>query len=205
MRRNDIVVYSLEIVLLIYLILFNFWISKQYLDYIYIISTLFFGVVAFISCKSLGLINKKSSISYSVYQTIIILVIVYYIITYIFGLFTGFLTSAYSLKFLSIIKNILNVIFLYYFKEIYRFTIIKTGGKLKIVIVTLLLTLFDILMTSRISIMNNYTEIFEFIEAIVVPKLTLNILLTYISFKISYKHTLTFLLLYTLPYLSIYQ
>ncbi|MDO4375711.1 MAG: signal peptidase I [bacterium] len=199
MKRNDIVVYFLLIMLLIYLFVLNFVVTQHYLSYIYIISTIFFGIMALVSYKLLGIPKKKSSISYSVYQTIIISVIVYYIITYIFGLFTGFLTSAYSLKFLSILKNVLSVLFLYYFKEVFRFSIVNTKGKLKIVIVTLFLTMFDILMTSRISGMNGYVEIFEFIEAIVVPKLALNILLTYISYKMSYKHALAFLLLYTMP------
>ena len=199
MKRNDIVVYFLEILLLGYLFLLNFVITKNYLSYIYIISTTFFGVLALVSYKLLGVSKKRSSISYSVYQTLIISVILYYIIIYIAGLFIGFLTSAYSLKFLSILKNIFSVLFLYYFKEIFRFSVIKTKGMLKIVIVTLLLTVFDILMTSRIGMMNGYVEIFEFVEAIVVPKLALNVLLTYIAYKISYKHSLTFLLLYMLP------
>lgn len=198
MKKNDIVVYFLLMVLLVYLFVLNFVVAQHCLSYIYIISTIFFGIMALVSYKLLGIPKKKSSISYSVYQTIIISVIVYYIITYIFGLFTRFLTSAYSLKFLSIFKNVLSVLFLYYFKEVFRFSIVNTKGKLKIVIVTLFLTMFDLLMTSRISGMNGYVEIFEFIEAIVVLKLALNILLTYISYRMSYKHALAFLL-YTMP------
>lgn len=160
MKKNDIVVYFLLMVLLVYLFVLNFVVAQHCLSYIYIISTIFFGIMALVSYKLLGIPKKKSSISYSVYQTIIISVIVYYIITYIFGLFTRFLTSAYSLKFLSIFKNVLSVLFLYYFKEVFRFSIVNTKGKLKIVIVTLFLTMFDLLMTSRISGMNGYVEIF---------------------------------------------
>ena len=199
MKRNDIVVYFLLIVLLVYLFILNFVVIQHYLSYIYIISTIFFGILALISYKLLGISKKRSSISYNVYQSIIISVIVYYIITYIFGLFTGFLTSAYSFKFLSILKNVLSVLFLYYFKEVFRFSIVRTKGKLKIVILTLFLTMFDILMSSKISGLSGYVEVFEFFEAVIIPKLALNILLTYISYKMSYKHALAFLLLYTMP------
>ena len=60
--------------------------------------------------------NKKD-----VFLNILIVLIIYFIITYILGIFTGFLRNPYSLKLLSIVRNMFPILTLILIREFFRY------------------------------------------------------------------------------------
>lgn len=202
MKKNNIIIYLSEFLLLIYIIMFKTIVSKYFVSYISIINNLFFVILVLIIYNIIGLPKRKSLINYSGIQTLIICFIVYYLLIYIFGLFYGFLSNAYSLKFLNIARNIIGAVIFYILKEVYRYMIAQKARKknyLPLLIATILITVLDIIMEINSYDLSTSSGIFEFIEASILPKLALSSLLSYISYKFNYKLAILFLLLFDLP------
>lgn len=201
MKKNIKVIYLSELLLLIYIIIFKTVILKYLNAYTNIISILTFGVLLILVYIFLGIDKRRKMIDYNAIQTIFICFIIYYFLTYLFGMFFGFLTNAYSLKIKNVMPNVIGALLIYGLKEIYRYIVIKNSKKNKnsIVIVTLLLAVLDIIMEMNAYSFNSGTAIFEFIEITVLPKLALSFLLSYISYKFNYKLAILFLILYDLP------
>lgn len=202
MKKNNIIIYLSEFLLLIYIIMFKTIVSKYFVSYISIFNNLFFVILVLIIYNIIGLPKRKSLINYSGIQTLIICFIVYYLLIYIFGLFYGFLSNAYSLKFLNIARNIIGAVIFYILKEVYRYMIAQKARKknyLPLLIATILITVLDIIMEINSYDLSTSSGIFEFIEASILPKLALSSLLSYISYKFNYKLAILFLLLFDLP------
>lgn len=202
MKKNNIIIYLSEFLLLIYIIMFKTIVSKYFVSYISIFNNLFFVILVLIIYNIIGLPKRNSLINYSGIQTLIICFIVYYLLIYIFGLFYGFLSNAYSLKFLNIARNIIGAVIFYILKEVYRYMIAQKARKknyLPLLIATILITVLDIIMEINSYDLSTSSGIFEFIEASILPKLALSSLLSYISYKFNYKLAILFLLLFDLP------
>ena len=74
--------------------------------------------------------NKKD-----IMFTLLICIFVYFLLTYIFGLITGFVKNGYSLKFVNIIKNIFPYILLILTREIFRYIYFNKAKNSKILMV----------------------------------------------------------------------
>lgn len=199
--KNKIVIYLSELLLLIYIIIFKTIIMSKWNAYIDLANILFFSILALILYFTLGYRKKRSMIHYSAMQTMIICFIFYYFLTYFFGMFFGFLSNSYSLKILSILKNVIFALLFYGVREFYRFVVIKNTDRKKIslILVTLLLAVLDIIMGINAYTLTTGAGIFEFVEASILPKLALSIFLTYTSYHLDLKFSILFLVLYELP------
>ena len=201
MKKNNIVIYLSELLLLIYIIIFKTIFLKYLNAYIDIANILVFSILTALVYVFLGFQKRRKLIDYNAIQTISICFIVYYFLTYLFGMFFGFLSNAYSLKILNIIKNITVALVIYGLKEIYRYIVVKKTEKnyMPIILLTILLAVLDIIMEINAYDLNTGSGIFEFIEAVILPKTALSFILSYISYKFNYKLTILFLILYDLP------
>lgn len=126
---------------------------------------------------------------------ILIMVIAYYIITYTLGFFFGFNKTGYSLKILSILKNILPVIITIPILELLRYIYVTKGYVYKsIMFVTLVnFVLLDItLLVGSISTL-------QFILVVLMPCISKNVLLLYFSSKVGYKPSILYRYLLELP------
>lgn len=201
MKKNNIVIYLSELLLLIYIIIFKTIFLKYLNAYIDIANILVFSILTALVYVFLGFQKRRKLIDYNAIQTISICFIVYYFLTYLFGMFFGFLSNAYSLKILNIIKNITVALVIYGLKEIYRYIVVKKTEKnyMPIILLTILLAVLDIIMEINAYDLNTGSGIFEFVEAVILPKTALSFILSYISYKFNYKLAILFLILYDLP------
>lgn len=128
---------------------------------------------------------------------ILIYSIIYYLITYIGGLYLGFTKTAYSLKILPILNHIWPVILTIVFTEILRYIFMSKCFDKKLLAFLLIIntTLIDITL-----LVNTYSYgIFSFILLVLIPSLSKNILLTYIVYKVGYKPSIIYRLLFEIP------
>lgn len=202
MKKNNLFIYLSELILLIYIIIFKPVILEYFVAQIDIINIVFFSVLILMLYFTVGFPRKRSLINYNAVQTVLICFIVYYVLIYIFGLFFGFLSSAYSLRLINVLKNVGIATVLIILKELYRYIVVqkvKSRNYIPIILVIVFLTFLDVIMEINIYDLTNGIGIFEFVEASVIPNLALNILLSYISYKFNYNIAIVFLLLYRLP------
>lgn len=202
MKKNNLCIYLSEVCLLIYIIMFKTIVSKYFVSYIDVFNIVFWGILGIVVYKVLGLPKKNSLMNYSGLQVIIICMIGYYFLTYLFGLFYGFLSSAYSLNFLNILSNMVPVLIVYILREIYRYIIVQKTRKknyFPLILATLLIAVLDIIMEINGYDLRSGAGIFEFLEASVLPNLALSALLSYISYKFNYKLGIIFLIMFDLP------
>lgn len=202
MKKSNICIYISEIILFIYIIMFKPIIIDKYLKYIDIINIIFFSLLLLFICLTNGIPKKKTLLTKNAIEKIVIYSTIYYIVIYILGLFFGFLLNAHSLKILRIIENILTTSIIIIIKEIYRYVIVKKTQKKKyipIIIVTALLTVLDIMMQINNYNFSNIVEIFELIEANIIPNIALNILLSYCAYNFNYYVTIVLQLFVQLP------
>ena len=202
MKKDNIVIYFSELLLLIYIIIFKIFIQKIIPNYIDLSNLLFFGILCFSTYKLLGFSKKRASLNYNAGQLITITIIIYYVSIYLFGLFFGFLKNSYSLTLTSIVRNTVPVIIMYILKEIYRYIIVsKKNNKsfLPMLVVTLLLAFLDIIMEINGYDLSSTRGITEMIGALILPKLAISALLSYIAYNFSYKLAIVFLVLIDLP------
>lgn len=202
MKKNNMIIYFSELLLLIYIIIFKIFIQNKIPNFIDIANIMFLGILCFTTYKLLGFSKKRASLNYNAGQSLIVTLILYYVATYIFGLFFGFLKNSYSLTLLSILKNSLSVIIIYVLKEIYRYIVVsKKSNKnfLYMLLVTLILAFLDIIMEINGYDLTTSSGIFEAIQALILPKLAISCLLSYISYNFSYKIAIMFLIIFDLP------
>ena len=203
MMKSEIKIICLsELLLLVYVIIFKLFISEYLIKYVELINILFLSLLVLLVYVCLGFHKKRLLIHKNVKQILIICFIGYYVLTYIFGLFFGFLKNGYSLTFFNILSNVLCAMLFYILKEIYRYIVVqklKKNSKFLIFLLVFILASLDIVMEINAYSFNDSIAIFEFIEASVLPRVALSGLLTYMSYKFDYKITFFYLLLYELP------
>lgn len=126
--------------------------------------------------------------------------IVFLIITYLLGLFTGFTKNGYSLEFISVLKNVIPFILYIFIGEIFRYMLVSKskGNRLLIPLIVILFILIDININinvniSRITSGDLFIEKFLTCFFISVSK---NIFLTYISYKVGYKPCVMYLFIF---------
>jgi len=206
MKRNYIILLSVEILTLLFLV-FNIFISSIFtltnLNYV----LLWLGMLIFL-ILTVGLEKEKNLYKIDIIQWIFIYVVSYFVIIYIFGFFFGFVRSIYSFAITSIIKNTLPVIAIIIFQELIRFIIISKSKEKKFLIYFMLIIFiaFDVLLALSIYNFSNAMGIFEFIFLLLIPSIINNTLFTYINYKSGYKVSIVYRLLMdvTLYLLPIY-
>lgn len=181
--------------------LLNIFFSHSFNEY-----TLFLFVIilALISFKLVGFDKNKNIMTKDIILSIIIYCILYYLVIYVIGFFTGFYRNIYNTKFISIIKNTFPVILLILSGETLRYTLNKKIDKNKFLIILSVLA-FTLLQNTMIlkkiitsSSISGSTTL-DYIGLIILPNLTSNIFLTYLSIKVGYKPCIVFRLFMELP------
>lgn len=195
-------IYVTELLLLIYIIIFNSVIVKYFLNYLNLINIVFFILLSLVTYYLLGFPKNKRLINYNAIQIVVIGFIIYYVIIYVLGLFFGFVSNVYSLSFFNILKNILLFFGYYFFREVYRFMVIKqtvNKKKLSYCIITILFVLLDIIMEINGYDLTNGMGMFDFICASLIPNIAINMLLSYVSCKFSFNVLILTIMMLKIP------
>ena len=198
-KRNNIIIISL---ILVYILIYALFIFTNFTKYIKVINCLFISLVTAMSYFMYGFqqcsINK---IRKKIIIEVGIAILLYFIITYTLGIFTGYYKNIYSLKIISIIKNGLLPLITVIALEIFRYIFVSSNrdSKSTIVWATLAIILFDVA-TSYYKIDHTLVALFIYFTVKVLPKIFKNVVLSYLTYQVGYHSCL----IYVIP-LCIYK
>lgn len=184
--------------IIIFVLLFDLFIFKK-LDK-YSICVFIFLLIG-LSYYLIGFRKVKSRYDKDIILTIFIYVFIYYIIIYLSGLFIGFTRNIYSLNFISIIKNILPVLIFITLVEILRYILnsqIK-DNKWLLVLSSIVFTLIDTVLIIKVTDFGNFYKVLNTFGLFVLPSLSKNMFLTFLTTKSSYKPCLIYRYLMEIP------
>lgn len=195
-RSQKIIIGLLSFMFLVLLI--NSFITKIFSRYSI---CAFIFIVLIISYLLLGMEKEKSRYNKDIILSILIYIAIYYITTYLFGLFIGFNKNVYSSNIILILKNIVPIIILIPLSELLRY-IINSKIKDNYILLGLsifVFTLIDTTITIQASSFKNFYDTLKVIGLFILPSLSKNYLLTYLTIKVSYKPNLVYRYLMELP------
>ena len=117
MKKSSNICFITIVLLIVFLILNMFLFNIK--------NTYIFSGILLLSSLLLFFLSGYSKNNYrnkkDVFLNILIVLIIYFIITYILGIFTGFLRNPYSLKLLSIVRNMFPILTLILIREFFRY------------------------------------------------------------------------------------
>lgn len=195
-RSQKIIIGLLSFMFLVLLI--NSFITKIFSRYSI---CAFIFIVLIISYLLLGMEKEKSRYNKDIILSLLIYIAIYYITTYLFGLFIGFNKNVYSSNIILILKNIVPIIILIPLSELLRY-IINSKIKDNYILLGLsifVFTLIDTTITIQASSFKNFYDTLKVIGLFILPSLSKNYLLTYLTTKVSYKPNLVYRYLMELP------
>ena len=163
---------------------------------------LFLFVSFLIIRKLIGFDWKNTSYTKNdVLITVLMYSVFYSVLTYLMGLFLGFLNTGYNLTILNIIKNIVINGLIIGLVEIIRYAIIKKGYKYKSIIVlsVIVFILSDITLVIRGFDLSIGSDLLKFMLSIVFTSIAKNVFLTYLTLKVGYKSAIAYRLVMELP------
>ncbi len=195
-RSQKIIIGLLSFMFLVLLI--NSFITKIFSRYSI---CAFIFIVLIISYLLLGMEKEKSRYNKDIILSLLIYIAIYYITTYLFGLFIGFNKNVYSSNIILILKNIVPIIILIPLSELLRY-IINSKIKDNYILLGLsifVFTLIDTTITIQASSFKNFYDTLKVIGLFILPSLSKNYLLTYLTIKVSYKPNLVYRYLMELP------
>ncbi len=148
-------------------------------------------IVLFLSCFlpfliiyiRLGYEKKKRRFTYETMFYTFVFVILFLLITYIIGLFTGFYHNVYRLNLNNIIRNVLPYILCIGVGELFRYEIVRKGegSNLSYVLITLLFVILDSTLFINTYDLASFDGLVKFICSILFPSVFKNLLLLYLT------------------------
>lgn len=174
-RSQKIIIGLLSFMFLVLLI--NSFITKIFSRYSI---CAFIFIVLIISYLLLGMEKEKSRYNKDIILSLLIYIAIYYITTYLFGLFIGFNKNVYSSNIILILKNIVPIIILIPLSELLRY-IINSKIKDNYILLGLsifVFTLIDTTITIQASSFKNFYDTLKVIGLFILPSLSKNYLLS---------------------------
>lgn len=187
-------IYIWEIFILIYL-LFSLYIiisPFKYYNYFNYLEALIWFILFIIILITNGFPKDNGFYKILGIKNAIIYCILYIIIVFVLGLFTGFSYSIYSHTITGLFNNIFPVLIMVTTRELIRYIILKKSYKnyKSIIFITCIFILYDLIFSLSLYNFNNSKEIFLFICLEFFSIVARNSLFTYISYNISVVPTL---------------
>ena len=190
MKTRSIKSWLIIVLLTAYIVLYKFFIFQNYMKYSEIISASFLMFLLALSIGLLGFRKDKITIlTKNVFKVVLLYLILAFLVMYGLGIFVGFLKNAYSLDALSLFNNIFIPIVIIVLVELIRYVVIGANKDKKsvIVILTILLTLFELFTSIRAIDLNDLAATFNITATIILPTIFKNILLSYLTYHVGYK------------------
>ena len=190
MKTRSIKSWLIIVLLTAYIVLYKFFIFQNYMKYSEIISASFLMLLLALSIGLLGFRKDKITIlTKNVFKVVLLYLILAFLVMYGLGIFVGFLKNAYSLDALSLFNNIFIPIVVIILVELIRYVVIGANKDKKsvIIIVTILLTIFELFTSIRAIDLNDLAATFNITATIILPTIFKNILLSYLTYHVGYK------------------
>ena len=142
----------------------------------------------------LGYEKNRQRFKKDIILNIVISTVTFQIVLYLSGIYLGFFKNGYSLTLFNILKNIIPIFLIILVSEFLRYCINVKGQKEKIVIVlsVLIFVLIDVSLQIHLYQLQNKKDVFELFSYLVLPSISKNILLTYLSIKFGYESSILY-------------
>ena len=182
MKKETYIIAVIEVLLLI-ISLFQIYVVKSFSYPIYL---LILFVILGISYYFLKFDKRKERLSKDVLLIIGIVVLLYWLIIYIVGYFSGFLMNSYQRSFLGITKNILYGFGLISSSEIMRHMFLRRrNDNKKIFLLSILVfSMMEIVTKFSANQLDSNVQILKLLFSVVVPIFSKNIFLSFITLKV---------------------
>lgn len=181
-------IYLFELILFAFIIVFKFIFVDRLTNYYGTVLIVFWLASLFVLYKTLGLKKNKTFASKNAIQVTIIITMLYFLLTYLSGMFLGFLRNSYSLSLKNIFNNSFYLIVMIISQELIRTMIADkcTFKKRPLIILTILYIILDIILIFNVNSVNSNLKLFIFIFDSCLPIITKNMLCSYLSYKVGY-------------------
>ncbi len=188
-----IILISLFTLTLLNMLVFN-------ISNIYIISAIILLFILLIKF-TIGYERSKNRYFKDTMMNIFIIVMLYYIFTYITGIFVGFIRTGYSITFLNLIRNMLPVIIIILTVEVLRYMVNKKiiDDKKLLILSSVVFVLIDIMFKTELFNLNRGADIVSIVSLIIFPAIGMNILLSYTSINFGFMPAIFYRILMELP------
>ena len=142
---------SILLILLVYIFVYRLFIMTHFLKYTEFINASFLMIILFLTIFLFSYQkDKPTPLKKKINLITAILIILFFSITYLVGMFVGFLKNSYSLNAYSILNNIFSPIIIIVCTEIFRYVVINQNrnSKKMLFLITIVLTLLEIFITN---------------------------------------------------------
>ena len=179
MKSEKVRLYTIEITLIIFFLLamiFNNVITRPVIAIVLLV----FMVISKLLIKS-----EKQTLTTSTQITVLLIGIglIYVILLYMLGIFTGFYTSTVQLSIWSIWNYIIPYIVIIISAENIRKTLLLKEGKYSKAIVLIMMVLLDVIINTNIYSLNTVNDYFVLVSFIIFASIANNLLFNYIILK----------------------
>ena len=197
MKKDAYMISIVEVIVLIIILLLMF-VFKSFSYPVYLI--LLFGVLV-LSYFLLKFDRRKERLSKDVVLIVSIAVLLYWLVIYIVGYFSGFLINSYQRTFWGISKNLFFGFGLIIITELIRHMLLRRRTtKMKLIVLSVIaLSMVEIATKFSIGQLDSNTQILKLFFSVVVPIFSKNVLLTYITLKTGFVGSTIYRTLMELP------
>lgn len=186
---------SILLILLVYIFVYRLFIMTHFLKYTEFINASFLMIILFFTIFLFPYQKDKSTpLKKKVNLITAILIILFFSITYLVGMFVGFLKNSYSLNAYSILNNIFSPIIIIVCIEIFRYVVINQNrnSKKMLFLITIVLTLLEIFITIRGLSNMSLEDLFKLTTTTILPIIAKNCVLSYLTLKVGYRPALIY-------------
>ena len=197
MKKDAYMIGIVEVIVLI-ISLLQMFVFKSFSYPVYLI--LLFGVLV-LSYFLLKFDRRKERLSKDIVLIVSIAVLLYWLVIYIVGYFSGFLINSYQRSFWGISKNLFFGFGLIIITELIRHMLLRRRTtRMKLVVLSVIaLSMIEIATRFSIGQLDNNTQILKLFFSVVVPVFSKNVLLTYITLKTGFVGSTIYRTLMELP------
>jgi len=197
MKKETYIIAVIEVLLLI-ISLFQIYVVKSFSYPIYL---LILFVILGISYYFLKFDKRKERLSKDILLIIGIVVLLYWLIIYIVGYFSGFLMNSYQRSFFGITKNVLYGFGLIASSEMLRHMFLRrrNDNKKIFVLTILVISMLEIVTKFSANQLDSNVQILKLLFSVVVPIFSKNIFLSFITLKVGCMSSILYRSLMELP------
>ena len=197
MKKETYIIAIIEVLLLI-ISLFQIYVVKSFSYPIYL---LILFVILGISYYFLKFDKRKERLSKDIMLIIGIVVLLYWLIIYIVGYFSGFLMNSYQRSFFGITKNVLYGFGLIASSEMFRHMFLRrrNDNKKIFVLTILVISMLEIVTKFSANQLDSNVQILKLLFSVVVPIFSKNIFLSFITLKVGCLSSILYRSLMELP------
>ncbi len=180
--------YLFDLILFIWVILLRVIFINHFNAIYDLVNLLFFLGFYLLVKHQLGIRKDNNICKVNAIQVTIITILLYILLTYLSGMYFGFLKNSYSLNILNILGNIYSIGIIIVLEELIRYMFASKCNKddKPLMVLTIVYILMDIALTYNSLITGTQLQIFTYICTTVLPIIARNIVCSYLCKKVSY-------------------